>query len=95
MLSFRRLRIAGSGIELVMAHYLAPLSNGIGDLIVSLPVVQGLIDCGYETYLITRSSIQEQLIDRVEGLSGSVSEEAFSPKNLSKTDVLSLHSETQ
>jgi hypothetical protein len=70
-----------------MAHYLAPLSNGIGDLIVSLPVVQGLIDSGYETYLITRSNMQEELVDRIEGLSGSVSEEAFSAKNLSKTDV--------
>ena len=57
-----------------MAHYLAPLSNGIGDLIVSLPVVQGLIDSGYETYLITRSNMQEELVDRIEGLSGSVSE---------------------
>ena len=55
--------------------YIAPVSWGLGDLIVSLPAVQGLIAAGYETTLVTRSSLQEGLASRIDGLFGSVREE--------------------
>jgi hypothetical protein len=57
--------------------YIAPISWGLGDLIVSLPIVQALIDEGLPTYLVVRSSRHEGLARRMAGLSGVVSEESF------------------
>ncbi len=67
--------------------FMAPVSWGLGDLVVSLPVVQALIDAGGETYLVTRSNLQEQLAKRVEGLAGVVSETGFDPALLTKDDT--------
>lgn len=61
--------------------YISPISFGLGDLVVSLPVIQALIVTGRsrneETWLVARSAAQAALAARIEGLAGSVSEEAF------------------
>jgi hypothetical protein len=58
-----------------MAVYVAPISSGLGDLIVSLPVVQALIDSGEETYLVCRSARQQGFSERIRGLAGELNEE--------------------
>ena len=61
--------------------YVAPVSFGLGDLVVSLPAIQALIargrHDGVETWLIARSDAQASLTDRIAGLSGWVDEESF------------------
>ena len=63
--------------------YLAPISFGLGDLVVSLPAVQALIAqqrlVGGETWLIARSRAQTKLAPRIDGLAGCVEEESFDP----------------
>ena len=63
--------------------YVAPISFGLGDLVVSLPVVQALIArarrTGTETWLVARSGAQAKLAERIEGLAGCVDEDAFDP----------------
>jgi hypothetical protein len=63
--------------------YVAPISFGLGDLVVSLPVVQALIAesrrKGEETWLVARSVSQARLSERIPGLAGCVNEETFSP----------------
>jgi hypothetical protein len=54
--------------------YIAPISNGLGDLICSLPVVQILIKSGRETHLVLRSGAQQGLESRISGLAGTVLE---------------------
>jgi len=69
-----------------VASYVAPISWGLGDLIVSLPVIQGLIARGEETYLVTRSYLQEGLGDRILGLAGTVPENEFDASTLGEND---------
>jgi len=61
----------------------APISFGLGDLVVSLPIVQALIaDSGRrggETWLVARSASQALLSERIRGLAGCVDEETFRP----------------
>jgi ADP-heptose:LPS heptosyltransferase len=61
--------------------YVAPVSFGLGDLVVSLPAIQALIEQGRhhgeETWLITRSAAQARLAERIAGLAGSVDEQSF------------------
>ena len=61
--------------------YVAPISFGLGDLVVSLPAIQALIargrDHGVETWLVARSVAQARLADRIVGLTGWVGEESF------------------
>jgi hypothetical protein len=56
----------------------APVSFGIGDLVVSLPVIQALINAerraSDQTWLVARSSSQHGLAPRIAGLAGSVDE---------------------
>ncbi len=63
--------------------YVAPISFGLGDLVVSLPVVQALIADGArrgdETWLVARSVSQARLAERIRGLAGCVDEETFAP----------------
>jgi hypothetical protein len=61
--------------------YVAPISFGLGDLVVSLPAVQALIAQGRadgnETWLIARSRAQARVAGRIAGLSGWVDEASF------------------
>jgi ADP-heptose:LPS heptosyltransferase len=61
--------------------YIAPISFGLGDLIVSLPAIQALIRENeiQETWLVARASGQALLADRIAGLGGCVHEDAFDP----------------
>ena len=59
--------------------YIAPISFGLGDLVVSLPAIQALISENEpgETWLVARSDAQAALAGRIVGLGGCVREEAF------------------
>ena len=61
--------------------YVAPISFGLGDLIVSLPAIQTLIAerPPGETWLVARASGQAALAERIAGLGGCVPEDAFDP----------------
>jgi hypothetical protein len=59
--------------------YVAPISNGLGDLICSLPVIQSLIASGREAYLVRRSAAQAGFDERIEGLVGSIDENELEP----------------
>jgi hypothetical protein len=62
---------------------IAPISFGLGDLVVSLPAIQACIaegaKHGEQVWLIARSAGQAALAERIEGLAGSVSEDAADP----------------
>jgi Glycosyltransferase family 9 (heptosyltransferase) len=66
----------------------APISFGVGDLVVSLPVVQALIASGSQRseqiWLLARSPAQRRLASRVVGLAGCVDEASFHPDDLDK-----------
>src|ERR1700722_14583950 len=59
----------------------APVSFGLGDLVVSLPAAQALIEeggrDGDETWLVARSPSQRLLAPRIAGLSGCLDEAAL------------------
>jgi Glycosyltransferase family 9 (heptosyltransferase) len=63
--------------------YVAPISFGLGDLVVSLPAIQALIaqrsDGCPQTWLVARSAGQAALAERIDGLTGSVDEGSFDP----------------
>jgi Glycosyltransferase family 9 (heptosyltransferase) len=63
----------------VRRRFVAPVSFGLGDLVVSLPVVQAAVTAGRcsgtETWLVTRSHGQAVLAERVSGLAGTVAED--------------------
>lgn len=69
------------------AIYIAPPALGLGDLIVTLPVVQSLIRRGEEVYLIVRSDAHVDLTEQLPGLAGTVLEWRFSPTQLTAGDV--------
>jgi hypothetical protein len=60
-------------------RFVAPVSFGLGDLVVSLPVVQAAVTAdrcsGTETWLVARSNGQAVLAERVSGLAGTVAED--------------------
>lgn len=68
------------------ATYIAPVSWGMGDLAVSLPAVQWLVQNNHQTYLVLRSSLQAGVADRLEGLAGVVSEKDFDPARIDSAD---------
>jgi Glycosyltransferase family 9 (heptosyltransferase) len=57
---------------------IAPVSFGLGDLVVSLPLVQRVVQdgasSGRQTWLVTRSDVQVALSERIGGLDGTVAE---------------------
>ncbi|MFI5040342.1 MAG: glycosyltransferase family 9 protein [Acidimicrobiales bacterium] len=59
--------------------HVAPVSFGLGDLVVSLPAIQAVIAearrDGDETWLVARSPAQARLSTRIGGLSGAVDED--------------------
>ncbi len=57
---------------------LAPISYGLGDLVVSLPAVQALIGERSPVWLVARSPSQRLLADRIAGLAGVVDEPSLS-----------------
>lgn len=71
-----------------MTVYVAPVSSGLGDLIVSLPVVQQLIADGEETVLVCRSIRQDGVGARIEGLASEIREEDFSIEMVGPNDRL-------
>jgi len=62
----------------VRRRFIAPVSFGMGDLVVSLPVVQAAVRnrqrAGGETWLVARSQTQRALAERINGLTGTVME---------------------
>jgi hypothetical protein len=61
--------------------YVAPVSFGLGDLVISLPAIQAaIVDArrrAGEAWLISRSPAQSALAERIAGLSGWIAEDAF------------------
>jgi hypothetical protein len=53
---------------------IAPVSYGLGDLVVSLPAIQGLVNEGPPVWLVARAPSQRLLAERIEGLAGVVDE---------------------
>ena len=62
-----------------MAVYLAPLASGLGDAIVTLPLIYKSIE-QQKTYLVARSPRQEGLFQAIEGLAGVVREPDLNTK---------------
>jgi hypothetical protein len=62
---------------------IAPVSFGLGDLVVSLPAVQAVVTdahrAGNEAWLVARSASQRLLAPRIAGLDGCVDEAAMEP----------------
>jgi hypothetical protein len=56
---------------------LAPISFGLGDLVVSLPAIAGLVAQGPPVWLVARAPSQTMLAERIPGLSGVVAEEGL------------------
>jgi len=54
----------------------APVSYGLGDLVVSLPAFQALIAEGDPVWLVARAPSQRLLAERIEGLAGVVDEDS-------------------
>jgi len=54
--------------------FVAAIGSGFGDVLISLPVVQSLIDTEEHVILVTRSFRQLGIAERVVGLQGEVSE---------------------
>jgi Glycosyltransferase family 9 (heptosyltransferase) len=65
-------------VSMAGRRFIAPVSFGLGDLVVSLPVVQAALNSdrctGGETWLVTRSQGQAALAERIGGLAGTVAE---------------------
>jgi hypothetical protein len=59
---------------------IAPVSYGLGDLVVSLPAVQALIAEGDPVWLVSRAPSQRLLAERIEGLAGVVDEDGCTPR---------------
>jgi hypothetical protein len=56
---------------------LAPISFGLGDLVVSLPAIAGLVAEGPPVWLVARAPSQTMLAERIPGLCGVVAEEGL------------------
>lgn len=69
-----------------MSDYIAPIGWGIGDLLVSLPAVQGLIDAGRGVVLVARAPAQAELAERIDGLAGVVAGDGLDPAALGRAD---------
>ncbi len=57
-----------------MSTFVAPIDLGMGDLFISLPVFQALIDAGEDVYLVARSFRQIGLSNRIVGIKGEIAE---------------------
>jgi hypothetical protein len=61
--------------------FVAPVSFGLGDLVVSLPAVQALVATEPSVWLVARASSQRLLAERIQGLAGVVDEATLSCGN--------------
>jgi hypothetical protein len=59
---------------------IAPVSYGLGDLVVSLPAIQALIADDPPVWLVARAPSQRRLAERIEGLAGVVDEATFTSR---------------
>ncbi len=57
-----------------MSTFVAPIDVGMGDLFISLPVFQALIEAGEDVYLVARSFRQIGLSNRIVGIKGEIAE---------------------
>lgn len=57
--------------------FLAPVSFGLGDLVVSLPAIQVLVSRDPSVWLVARAPSQRLLAERIAGLAGVVDEALF------------------
>jgi len=70
-----------------LAYYFAPISEGLGDLLVTLPALQALINTGVPTYLVLRSPKQDGVVELIAGLAGVYKENDFMQLKLASTDT--------
>lgn len=70
-----------------LPFYFAPISDGLGDLLVSLPGLLTLVRTGEPTFLIIRSPKQEQVAELIPGLSGAIREPDFHARVKGSDDV--------
>ena len=56
---------------------LAPVSYGLGDLVVSLPAIQALVTEDQPAWLVARAPTQRLLAERIDGLAGVVDEDTY------------------
>ncbi|MFB3909670.1 MAG: glycosyltransferase family 9 protein [Candidatus Eisenbacteria bacterium] len=68
---------------------IAPIGTGIGDLLVSLPALQGSIDAGFRTYLRPLSAVQVEIAARVAGLQG-IDSQTGGPRRVPRPVVVRL-----
>ena len=67
--------------------FIAPPALGMGDLIVTLPVVQSMIKAGNAVFLIARAESHLQLIKHIDGLAGTLLEWDFDKRGLLPGDA--------
>lgn len=70
-----------------MTVYIAAVSFGLGDLVVSLPAIDGLLKIFPTVTLVSRSSLQDEVAQRIDGLAAVISEQEFEAKPLKSEDV--------
>ena len=69
-----------------MAYYFAPIAEGLGDLLLTLPALHCLIKTGQPTYLVVRSPKQSGVADCIPGLAGCLEEPQFLSLRLNAED---------
>jgi hypothetical protein len=65
-----------------MNYYFAPVAEGLGDLLLTLPVLHCLIKTGRPTYLVLRSPKQSGVAQSIPGLAGWLEEPEFLKRKL-------------
>jgi len=69
-----------------MAFYFAPIAEGLGDLLLTLPALDALIATDEKTYLVVRSRKQLGCADVINGLAGCIHEPDFLKRPLADGD---------
>lgn len=72
---------------LSMTYFITPPSFGIGDLVVSIPIVQQLISRGHETAIIAHSNDHLCLAQRIDGLKEMVLSSEFAVRKHAFDDI--------
>jgi len=74
-----------------VSTFVLPIGLGMGDVFISLPVIQSLINRGEEVYLVTRSYRQTGLSRRIVGIKGEVTEAFWQPEANDRVINLRAH----